>query len=120
AYTIDETLSLSFAFANGVVGAHIHSWVGDAWRNEIVLSGEKRLYRLNLGAGLLTIDEKGAVRTFQQEHGRMYEFENAAFIKQVASGNWMTNPCDYADGLETLRLTHACDKAVTTGKKISL
>jgi len=26
------------------VGTHTHSWLADSWRNEIHLSGEKRVY----------------------------------------------------------------------------
>ena len=133
-YTIDETLALSFRFTSGTVGSHIHTWVGDGWRNEIVLSGEKRLYRLNLGKRTLTVeDPQAAADPVQQKHagitaaaaglilkdsGSLYEHENRLFLQQVISGKWQTNPSDYADALQTLQLTVACDRAITTGQAV--
>ncbi|MCE9613808.1 MAG: Gfo/Idh/MocA family oxidoreductase [Lentisphaerae bacterium] len=111
AYTIDETIALAFTFANGSIGSHTHSWVADTWRNEILLSGEKRLYRLDLARGTLTTEEGDEVRTFRQNQAQMFFHENAAFLDMVRSGDWSKNPCDFNDGLATLRLTLACDDA---------
>ena len=116
-YTVDETLALSLAFVNGMVATHTHTWVGDAWRNEMILSGEKRLYRLDLFAGALRIDEGGKSREFRQEQRSIYEFENERFLAQIASDDWSGNPCDYEDSTKTLHLTLACDKAVESGTK---
>jgi predicted dehydrogenase len=132
-YTVDETIGLLLTFRNGIIATHLHSWVGDRWRNEITLSGEKNLYRLNLNAGRLTTDQpmaadcdisskKGGKKAapaapfqFQQEARSIYEFQNEMFLKQVMSGDWSSNPSDYADGLKSLRLTLACDSALTRG-----
>lgn len=112
-YTVDEALSLSMTFASGAVGSHIHTWVGDRWRNEMLLVGQKRAYRLDLGRGVLVIDE-GDHRTInKQDHWQMYTHENARFLEMVASGDWSANPCTYDDGLATLRLTLACDAAIS-------
>ena len=129
-YTINETLGLILTFRSGIVAVHTHTWVGDAWRNEITLSGEKNFYRLNLGTALLTADKpvtekcvqaggkmkkstSGAIPfKFQQEARSIYEYQNEIFLKQVVSGNWKNNPSDYADGLKTLQLTHACDQSL--------
>lgn len=133
AYTIDETLGLVFMFANGILGTHTHTWVGDAWRNEIVLSGEKRLYRLFLNTGRLVVEQPAAgahdplsprmakskvkgVFEFQQGKRPIYEYENGIFLKMVKTGDWSINPCDYTDGWKSLQLTLACDKAVTQGQ----
>jgi len=112
-YTIDEVIALSFLFENGTAGGHVHTWVGDTWRNEILLSGRKRVYRLDLGGDVLTVDEGNESRTFRQDQGRMYEHQNARFLEMVASGDWSSNPCDYSDGVATLKLTLACDRAVS-------
>lgn len=128
-YTVEETLALTLHFAKGVVGAHVHTWVGDGWRNEMVFVGEKRLYRLNLGQGRLIVEGpdphlKSAAKRlglrknahgrlmFEQDMERFYHYENDAFLKQVRSGNWRHNLSDYADGLKTLQLTFACDRAI--------
>jgi predicted dehydrogenase len=111
-YTVEEVFALSFLFEGGAAGGHVHTWVGDTWRNEIVFFGEKRLYRLGLGSGTLTVEEGSETRTFRQEQGRMYEHENARFLEMVKSGKWAQNPCSYRDGLNTLKLTVACDRAL--------
>jgi len=132
AYTIDETLSLSLAFANGLVGSHSHTWVGDAWRNELVFSGEKRLYRLFPALGRLVVEQPGVksgnpfgralartaapgVFQFEPKPGSMYDYEDAIFLEMVKTGNWRGNPCSYADGVKTLRLTLGCVRALAEG-----
>lgn len=131
-YTIDETLGLLFQFRNGIIATHNHTWVGNGWRNEIVISGEKRIYRINPGKGSLVVDgppakpfkpaakpsgAKAAEQVwFQHDGTSVYRYENECFLRQVVSGNWSRNPSDYADGLKTLQLTLACDRAITRGK----
>ncbi len=111
-YTIDETIALSFVFEHGIVGTHIHSWLGDAWRNEIVLSGQKGLYRIDLNKGQVNCERDSETTTFGQGSRRIFEFEDELFLRQVIDRDWSTNPCDYADGLNSLRLTLACNRAV--------
>jgi len=114
----------------GEVCAHTHTWVGDAWRNEITFSGEKNFYRLNLNKGLLTGDKpvvenlnfsggkqnKPSKETnsfrFQPDERSIFEYEHEVFLNQVVTGKWQNNPSDYADGLKTLELTHACNRAI--------
>lgn len=133
-YTIDETIGLVFMFESGMMASHMHTWVGDSWRNEIVISGERSFYRLNPFVGklavestkgkldldsgkLLSIGDAGA-SVFEQEPRSIYEYENALFLDMVKSGDWSRNPSDYADGLKTLQLTLACDRAVTKGTRL--
>lgn len=129
-YTIDETMGLILTFRAGIVAVHTHSWVADGWRNEITLSGEKNFYRLNLIAGCVKSDRPVAAEgnpgggkkketavgitpfQFQQEPGSAMKYENDVFLKQVKSGDWSNNPSDYSDGLRTLCLTLACDRAL--------
>lgn len=135
AYTIDEVLGLVFQFRSGVLATHNHTWVGDNWRNEMIISGEKRLYRLNFGKGTLIVDGAAAKKAkpaskaaltpygrlcFQHDGTSLFQYENARFIKQVVSGDWSRNVSDYADGLKTLQLTLACDRAVNKGKAVIL
>ncbi len=134
-YTIDETIGLLFQFRNGMLATHNHTWVGNGWRNELVISGEKRLYRANLNRGSLSVDgpppkkSGAAVKSslipdagagervwFQQDSRSIYRYENEYFLKQVLTGKWDRNRPDYADGLKTLQLTLACDRAVRRGK----
>jgi len=136
-YTIDEALGLVFKFASGIIGAHMHTWVGDAWRNELVFSGEKRLYRLFLNTGRLVVEQPSAgehnplcrhltktavkgVFEFQQGSRPIYEYENEIFLKMVKTGHWSINPCDYTDGWKSLQLTLACDQALNQDRAVRL
>jgi len=122
-YTIDETIALSLRFENGILASHIHTWIGDGWRNEIILSGEKALYRVNPGSKLL-VDQQGhnplkakangknSSNVIEQK-GSIYADENDVFIKMVKTGDWSINPSPYRDAVKTLQLTLICDKAVS-------
>jgi len=129
-YTIDEVISLSFVFENGILASHVHTWVGDGWRNEIVLSGEKALYRLN-PCGKLTVEqqsqdplkaskEKRKDDNVVEQKGSIYADENYVFLDMLKSGDWSKNPSSYRDALRTLQLTIACDKAVTKGGTVKV
>jgi len=136
-YTIDEALGLVFTFASGIIGTHVHTWVGNAWQNELVFSGEKRLYRLFPNTGRLVIEQPSAgkhdklirrmtktaakgVFEFQQGSRPIFGYENDIFLKMVKTGDWSINPCDYTDGWKSLRLTLACDKALTHDRVMRL
>lgn len=115
-YTIDEVIGVTLRFANGMVGSHLHTWLGDRWRNEIFISGVKRAYRLNLNLGVVTVEEGAETRTIQPPAGPIHNFQNETFLAMVASGDWSANPSTFDDALKTLRLTIACDEAVTQVK----
>lgn len=131
-YTIEETIGLVFLFENRLLATHMHTCVADDWRNEIVMSGEKRVYRLESNKGLLlvegacdkppepkngelAVEPDGMGFTFRQSPGSIYAHENARFLGQVISGDWSGNPSDFEDGLKTLRLTLECDRAASGG-----
>lgn len=105
-------LSLSFLFENGTVGGHVHTWVGDAWRNELLLSDKKRVYYLDLFQGLLTVKEGAESHSLHQDQADSYNHQNAVFLEMLNSGDWSHNPCDYDDGMAGLKLTLDCDQAL--------
>ena len=78
-----------------------------------VFSGRKRFYRLDIWQGKLHIEETGKPPRTVGQKGSIYDHENALFLKQVKSGKWKGNISDYADGLKSLELTLACDKALS-------
>lgn len=114
-YTIEEVFALGFLFESGAAGSHVHTWVGDTWRNEILLSGEKRIYRLNTGNGTLVTEGGGKREEYRQPAGSVYAYQNEVFLDAVRTGKWRDIPSDYHDGLLTLKLTDACDAAVVKG-----
>ena len=110
-YTIDEAIGLAMLYESGAVGTHTHSWVADTWRTEVLLSGEQRLYRLDLTGGSLTIAEAGRSTTHTYQ-GNLYAFENDHFAAMVTSGDWSSNLCDYDDAARSLSLTLECNRAL--------
>jgi predicted dehydrogenase len=134
-YTIEEVIAVNMVFKNGIVGTHVHTCVGDAWRNHILLSGEKRTYWLNLNEGELKVEGESTsginlwetdntnkkARVFQQGKDKsIYHYENVVFLEMVSSQNWSKNPCTYEDGLKSLKCTLACDTAITNQQRIIL
>jgi len=114
-YTIEEVISLALRFARGPVAGHLHSWLAESWRNEIVLSGRKRFYRIKPADGLLTVEDGAETRSFHQNRTSIYSYESEQFLKMVGSGDWSGNICDFADAVASLRLTLACDRALEAG-----
>jgi predicted dehydrogenase len=112
-YTIEEVIGVTLRFANGMIGSHLHTWLGDRWRNEIFISGVKRGYRLNLNQGVITVEEGAETRAIQQPAGPIHNYQNELFLDMVRSGDWSANPSAFDDALKSLRLTLACDEAAT-------
>lgn len=110
-YTVDEVVALSLRFECGALCSHVHTWVGDEWRNEMVFVGERRIYRLSLTDGRLVVKEKKGTWDYNQDQDHMYDYENDVFIEQVKTGDWSKNPSTYDDALKTLKLTLECDRA---------
>jgi len=112
-YTIDELISLSFEFENGSLGSHLHTWLGDKWRNEMVFIGEKRMYRIDIWAGELEIEEEWETRSSRQDMDKMYHYENERFLEMVQAKDPALNICSFEEGLRTLELVLRCDAAVS-------
>ncbi len=131
-YTVEETAGVVFLFDNRILATHNHTIVADGWRNEIVISGEKRIYRLESNKGRLvvegacaeppeakdgelTVQPDGKGYTFQQAPGSIMVYENARFVEQVLVDKWANNPSGFDDALKTLKLTIECDRAASAG-----
>ncbi|NOY76903.1 MAG: Gfo/Idh/MocA family oxidoreductase [Calditrichaeota bacterium] len=112
-YTIDELISLSFEFENGSLGSHLHTWLGDKWRNEMVFIGEKRMYRIDIWAGELVIEEEWESRSVRQDMDKMYHHENERFLEMVQANDPARNICPFEEGLRTLELVLRCDAALS-------
>lgn len=111
-YTIDEVITLAFAFESGILGCHIHSWLGDTWRNVIVMTGEKGLYTIDLNLGEVISQSDSETVIYRQENRRIFIYENEVFLKQVESGDWSDNPSDFCDALQSLKVTFALNEAI--------
>ncbi len=111
-YTIEEVIALNFQFENGALGAHLHTWLADRWRNELLFVGEKRVYRIDIWTGSLSIEEDNHTEIIRQDMDKMYHHENARFLELVESRDPAQNICSFEEGLKTLELVLACDRAV--------
>jgi predicted dehydrogenase len=133
-YTIDEVIAVTMRFEKGVAGTHAHTWVGDSWRNELTLIGEKAVYRLDLAAGRLVVSRGKTTENlwgsgagpgtaapgFTQDNRPIWDWENEVFLRQVSTGQWNANPCTFDDGVASLRLTLACDRALESREFVTL
>ncbi len=111
-YTVEEVIGLNFAFESGALGVHLHSWLADRWRNELLFVGEKRVYRIDIWAGSLSIEEGLHTEVIRQDMDKMYHHENARFLELVQTREPARNICSFEEGLKTLELVLACDRAL--------
>jgi predicted dehydrogenase len=131
-YSVEDTVGVLFMLNRKIIATHTHTIVGDGWRNEIVMSGEKRIYRLDPGRGqimaegkcagapeekdgTLAVQPDGKSWVFQQNPGSIMIYENARFVEQVVSGDWTNNPSSFEDGVKTLALALDCDRVAESG-----
>ncbi len=115
-YTVDEVVSLNLRFDSGMLGTHMHTWVGDKWRNEMIFLGEKRRYLFDLVAGRLTVREGKGTWDFNQDQDLMYSYQNDIFLEEVKTGDWSRNPSTYSDALKTLKLALKCQVSASGGR----
>ncbi len=111
-YTVEEVIALNFQFESGALGAHIHTWLADRWRNELLFVGEKRVYRIDIWAGSLKIEEDSHTQEICQDMEKMYHHENARFLEMVQTRDPSKNICSFEEGLKTLELVLACDRVL--------
>lgn len=114
-FTCEEAIGITLKFAAGPVGTHLQSWVAAGWKNEIVLHGEKRHYYISPMSWLRVQTPGEPEQYFESPEGSKYVYEDRLFLQAVRSGDWSRNPSPYADAVNTLAVTHACDRAVETG-----
>lgn len=108
-YTVDEVIGLILAYDSGAVGTHLHSWVGNGWRTQIQMSGEKKFYQLDLTGGGLDIFQGSEKIHHPLTDKQLHSYENDVFIDMVKREDFSENPCTYEDAAKTLALTMECN-----------
>jgi len=120
-YTNDDAVAATIKFRSGGV-ANLHSCCASNARGGVTLS----VYALNVAGELggwehsMTIHRAGKEPVSVAGEGNIFEIEQQAFIAAVKSGDRSLIRCDYADGLETLRLTLAVNESIDKGRVIEL
>jgi len=110
-YSIEEVAAVSMRFATGALGTHLQSVLGEGWRDEVLLIGAKRTYRLDLNNGVLVVEQGKERETCTASYAHAHDPQNVRFLANVVSGDWSQNPCPYADAARTLKLALECDAA---------
>jgi predicted dehydrogenase len=112
-YSIEEVAAVALRFASGALGTHLQSVLGEGWRDEVLLIGAKRTYRLDLNNGVLIVEQGKERETVTASYAHAHDPQNVRFLAAVAGGDWSQNPCPYADAARTLKLALECDAACT-------
>lgn len=104
-YTVEDAYSVSFRFANGVLGVHGHTWCHASWRSGLTLYGAKGMYALNCMRGRAEVETPDGKTMSYQPDDAMFVNEDRFFIDMVRRGDFSKLHCSFADGARTLALT---------------
>ena len=119
---IEDAITLLFHFANGALGCVHTVWSRD---------GQPELYAadilatdatiaLELGPDRFRISGQSGGRDLQAEYGEPMHRSIAGFLDAVRAGDPGRVYCTPADALQTLRVAHACERALETGSVVSV
>ncbi|HEY2869188.1 MAG TPA: Gfo/Idh/MocA family oxidoreductase [Gaiellales bacterium] len=119
---IEDAITLLFHFANGALGCVHTVWSRD---------GQPELYAadilatdatiaLELGPDRFRISGQSAGRELAAEYGEPMHRSIAGFLDAVRTGDPDRVHCTPADALQTLRVAHACERALETGSVVSV
>lgn len=119
---IHDAITLLFHFANGALGCVHTVWSRD---------GQPELYAadilatdatiaLELGPDRFRISGQSGGRDLQAEYGEPMHRSIAGFLDAVRAGDPGRVYCTPADALQTLRVAHACERALETGSVVSV
>jgi myo-inositol 2-dehydrogenase / D-chiro-inositol 1-dehydrogenase len=119
---IDDAITLEFHFANGALGCVHTVWSRD---------GQPELYAtdilatdatiaLELGPDRFRISGQADGRDLAAEYGEPMHRSIAGFLDAVRAGDPGGVYCTPADALQTLRVAHACERALETGSVVSV
>ena len=119
---IDDAITLLFHFANGALGCVHTVWSRD---------GQPELYAadilatdatiaLELGPGRFRISGRSAGSDLAAEYGEPMHRSIAGFLDAVRAGDPGGVFCTPADALQTLRVAHACERALESGTVVSV
>ncbi|MBM3472947.1 MAG: Gfo/Idh/MocA family oxidoreductase [Armatimonadetes bacterium] len=120
-YTNDDAVAATIKFKAGAV-ANLHSCCASNAKGGVTLS----VYAVNVAGELGGWEHSMAIFRPGQEpvnvpgEGNIFEIEQQAFIAAVKSGDRSLIRCDFADGLETLRLTLAVNESIDKGRVVEL
>ena len=118
---MDDAVAAAIKFKSGAV-ANLHSCCASNARGGVTLS----VYATNVAGELggwehsMTIYRAGQDAVQVPGEGNIFEIEQQAFIAAVRSGDRSLIGCDFADGLETLRLTLAVNESIDKGRVVEL
>ena len=119
---IDDAITLLFHFANGALGCVHTVWSRDD-QPELyaadILATDATI-ALELGPDRFRISGRSAGRDVAAEHGEPMHRSIAGFLDAARAGDPGAVFCTPADALQTLRVAHACERALETGTVISV
>ncbi len=121
-YTIEDAIAVSAKLAGGGV-ALLYSCCASNAKQGVALS----IYALKHAAEFSSWNHDAVIYTAGRRKAReiagepnVFEIEDRAFIRAVQREDPSLIKCDYHDGLKTLELTIAVDRALSTGRIVKL
>ena len=119
---IEDAITLLFHFANGALGCVHTVWSRDG-QPELyaadILASDATI-ALELGPDRFRISGQSAGRDVGAEYGEPMHRSIAGFLDAVRAGDPARVYCTPADALQTLRVAHACERALETGSVVSV
>ena len=121
-YDVEDASTIAIAFANGAVGNLMSCCANRSGGGGVHLTIVARNHlAVFTGWGHDAIIHKSRL---EQEHikgeDNIFEIEDAAFIEAVQRNDPSLIRCSYADGLKTLALCLAANRAIETGKAVEV
>jgi myo-inositol 2-dehydrogenase / D-chiro-inositol 1-dehydrogenase len=120
--TIDDAITLLLHFANGALGCVHTVWSRDdqpeLYASDILATDAT--IALELGPTRFRISGRSAGRDVAAEYGEPMHRSIAGFLDAARAGDPSAVFCPPADALQTLRVAHACERALVTGTVVSV
>lgn len=122
-YTIEDAIAVSIKMANGGV-ANMQSCCASGAHGGVDLKVYAPKHAAEFvgwghDATLYTAGSKASPKKFEGE-GNIFEIEDKAFLKAVDKQDQSLVKSDYFDGLKTLQLTLAVDRAISTARIVKI
>lgn len=114
--TAEDTATIQFRTATGVLVSHVHCWGHNRWCNEIEVIGADFGLTLDLNDQRLIGAVAGDQIDFEAK-GDGFEAEQRAWIAAVKTGDRDTIRSPHADASASLALALAANRAMETGNR---
>jgi predicted dehydrogenase len=122
-FTIEDSSSTTFRFANGASGAHLHSWAHQQFRGAVTLIGKDYALTLELDSHLHGYigDEKIDETFLAPPQGCSHHYEEMrCFLESLRTQNYSQLLSPIADAKQSLATVLAMNQSIESGEVVKL